>query len=106
MLRHGAYRQLSVASEQLAFLRQAEEGAAIVAVNAANEAAPMRIPVSGMDDAELTDALDPGFRVTITGGQIELRDVPATGDDDSVMDSQPVGHRWKEREFLLCWSDQ
>ena len=78
-LRHGSYEQCEVASEQLAFLRHAEGSRAVVAVNAAHEAVPMRVPVRGMEGAELTDALDPDFRVTVSGGGIDLPSIPACG---------------------------
>ena len=78
-LRHGSYEQCAIASEQFAFLRQAEGSAAVVVVNAAPDPVPMRIPVSGMEGAELTDALDPGFHVTVSGEAIDLPDLPANG---------------------------
>lgn len=78
-LRHGSYEQCEITSEQFAFLRNAEGSQAVVAVNAAHEAVPMRIPVPGMEGTELTDALDPGFRVTISGGGIDLPSIPACG---------------------------
>ena len=78
-LRNGDYEQLAVASEQLAFRRQAEESVAVVVVNASHEPATMQVPVTGMDGTDLTDALDPSFRITATNGIIDLPTVPAHG---------------------------
>lgn len=78
-LRHGAYVQLAIASEQFAFLRQTAGSAAVVVVNASHDAVPITIPVTGMAGAELVDVLDPEFRVSVTRGEIDLSGVPATG---------------------------
>lgn len=78
-LRHGSYEQCAVASDQLAFLRRAEGSVAVVAINAAPEPVPMSIPLAGMDGTELVDALDPAVRVTVSGGEAVLPDIPAHG---------------------------
>jgi len=45
-LRHGSYQQLLVASEQIAFLRQHQQEKIIVIVNACQQPATVRIPIS------------------------------------------------------------
>lgn len=75
-LRRGDYRPLAVASQQLAFLRQAPGEAVIVAVNAA-PATAMTLPVPGCDRAILTDLLDPPARFEGARGQARV-EVPGT----------------------------
>jgi cyclomaltodextrinase len=76
-LRHGAYRQLLVAPEQLAFARESEDGAAIVVLNAADR--PVAVALRGGPAAagEWTDALNGGSWTTGDGGNLEL-EIPAS----------------------------
>jgi cyclomaltodextrinase / maltogenic alpha-amylase / neopullulanase len=74
-LRHGTYRQLVVAAEQLAFLRQTREEAVIVAVNAASEAT-MTLQLPTFNHASLVDLLNPPVRFRVTDGSARI-DVPA-----------------------------
>ena len=73
-LRHGAYRQLHVAPEQLAFLRQVGDELAIVAVNAAAVTVRIDVPVTGVK--QLVDRLEPDRRFEVTNGRLRI-EVPA-----------------------------
>jgi alpha-glucosidase len=73
-LRRGDYRPLSVASEQLAFLRQAPGESVVVAVSAAASGA-MTLTITGCNRAALTDLLNPPTRFDVAGGKARL-DVP------------------------------
>ncbi|NLH47890.1 MAG: alpha-amylase [Myxococcales bacterium] len=68
----GSYRQLSLAAEQLAFLRQALEETVVVAVNAASTEASINLHLPGIDKARLTDLLNPPERYAVTGGRASL----------------------------------
>ncbi len=70
-LREGDYRQLSVAAEQLAFLRQAADERVIVAVNGGAPTS-MKLSLPGEGRARLVDLLDPGAPVEVQGGQVTL----------------------------------
>ncbi len=72
-LRAGSYHQLDVRSEQMAFLRQSEQGSAVIAVNMAASPAALDLP---LPDGVYTDALEPGSRFTAEGGRMRLS-VPA-----------------------------
>ena len=76
-LRHGDYRQLHVAPEQLAFARRAGEETVVVVVNAAAEPVPLSLSVDLPDGTELTDALDGSVTVRVERGQISVPPVPA-----------------------------
>ncbi|MBN1119544.1 MAG: DUF3459 domain-containing protein [Anaerolineae bacterium] len=73
-LQHGGYEQLHVASEQFAFARQADDQSVIVAVNAADQPAPVEIalPHAG---SRLVDELNPGDTFGVDGGRVRI-DVP------------------------------
>ncbi len=76
-LRHGDYRQLHVAAEQLAFARRAGDETVIVAINAAADLAPLSVATDLPEGTELSDALDPVVVVRVAGGRIEIPPVPA-----------------------------
>ena len=77
-LRHGDYRQLHVASEQLAFARSTATETVVVAINAAAEPAAMTLRVDLPDGTELTGALDDDDAVTVRveRGQVSVPPVP------------------------------
>ena len=76
---HGDYRELTVASDQLGFMRATDEGIAIVVVNASPEPISMKMDVADLDGTELVDALAADVRTTITNGKLSVQDIPATG---------------------------
>ncbi len=76
-LRHGDYRQLHVAAEQLVFARRAGDETVIVAINAASEAVQLGVTVDLPNGTQLTDALDPVVTVRVEGGRVEVPPVPA-----------------------------
>ena len=73
-LRHGPYRQLFVSSEQLAFLTQTPQEAAVVAVNAASEAT-MALQLLGVGCSSLADLLNPPSSICAEDGRA-LTSVP------------------------------
>ena len=75
-LRIGAYHQLDVRSEQIAFLRSSEQGSAVVAVNIANIPAQFDLPLPPGAPTHYTDALEPGSRFSAEGGRLRFS-VPA-----------------------------
>jgi len=77
-LRCGEYEQVHVAHEQFAFLRSLPGERLLVAVNAAATAASItvRLPV---ERGTLVDALNPGARFAIEGGQARVDLTPAWG---------------------------
>lgn len=77
-LRRGAYQQLAVAHEQLAFARWWEDRPVVVALNAATQPAPMKLPVDVPDGVTFVDALAPGEQFVVSGGHLHLADVPPT----------------------------
>jgi cyclomaltodextrinase / maltogenic alpha-amylase / neopullulanase len=66
-LRRGGYRQLHVAHEQLAFLREAAGERVVVALNASEAPAALDLPVTG---SAAVDLLDHGERLPIVGGRL------------------------------------
>jgi glycosidase len=76
-LRRGAYEQLLVAHEQLAFARQWEGEYVVVAVNSAAEPASLRVPVTAPDGQTFVDLLAPEQHFTVQQGHLNLADVPA-----------------------------
>lgn len=76
-LQRGGYRQLHVASQQLAFLRRSVDQAALVAVNAARHGTALTISVPEGVPSRLVDALS-GQTVNVQHGQVAL-DLPPTG---------------------------
>ena len=75
-LRHGSYRQLHVASEQLAFARRADGETVVVAVNAAAGPAKLDLPSPVPDGTTLTDRLSPSDTATATGGRLRVEVPP------------------------------
>jgi cyclomaltodextrinase len=75
-LRRGSYRQVLVASEQLAFARENEAGAAIVVLNAADRPATVGLRDDFVAGGTWTDALN-GGSWTAGRGNLEL-DIPAS----------------------------
>ncbi|HEX6041361.1 alpha-amylase family glycosyl hydrolase [Longimicrobium sp.] len=78
-LRRGRYRQLHVASEQLAFARELDGERVIVAVNAASSPDALEVSVPSSDGTAFLDLLDDGWRGTVAGGRLRIDAVPATG---------------------------
>jgi cyclomaltodextrinase / maltogenic alpha-amylase / neopullulanase len=76
-LRHGSYRQLFVASEQLAFSLRTDGEHVVVAVNAAAAPARLEFALPERDGASFIDLLDPGWRAGVAGGRVCLDGVPA-----------------------------
>lgn len=74
-LRHGDYRTLHVASEQLAFARDGGGQTAIVAVNAAHAPAEVPLPAAAWRGRRLVDRLDPGTAIDVRTDRVSL-DVP------------------------------
>ena len=72
-LRHGGYRELHVAAEQLAFVREAPDQAVIVALNAAGTAATMTVQVPR--DGQWVDLLN-GGAVSAEGGRVAIEVPP------------------------------
>jgi len=59
-LRHGAYRELKVAAQQLVFAREGAEETVVVAINGANE--PVKVQLPSLPGGALTDVLNGGER--------------------------------------------
>ncbi|MBD0318851.1 MAG: alpha-amylase, partial [Gemmatimonadetes bacterium] len=78
-LRHGAYRQLHVASEQLAFARTLQGEMAVVAVNAAEAPADIEAQVSAPEGGGFVDLLDPERAFTARAGRLHIGAVPGRG---------------------------
>jgi cyclomaltodextrinase len=68
-LRRGAYRQLHVAHEQLAYLRATAEEPVVVAVNAADRATEVRLSLPGTARGWLVDELNPGDTFALEDGR-------------------------------------
>ncbi len=72
-LRHGNYHQLAVNSEQLAFARQTEGDYVVVALNAAENPAPLEVTVPGGAGRVLRDMLNPGESFPISNqGKVKI----------------------------------
>jgi glycosidase len=78
-LRHGVYRPLHVASEQLAFARTLQDETVVVAVNAAAAPAGFEVQVSAPEGATFVDLLDPERRFPARAGRLRIDDVPPRG---------------------------
>jgi len=78
-LQNGNYRQLSVSSEQFAFIRESEGEAILVAVNAADKPAHLALTpaLSHGSDGLWRDALDPKTAIASAGGKIHT-EIPAS----------------------------
>lgn len=75
-LRHGDYQPLHVASEQLAFARVHGGERVIVALNAAEQPATIRVGVPG-GDGVLVDVLNGNERFPVRAGRAVIEAVPA-----------------------------
>lgn len=75
-LRHGDYQPLHVSSEQLAFARVHGDARVIVALNAAEQPATIRVDVPGAGSV-LIDVLNGHERFPLTAGRAEITAVPA-----------------------------
>jgi glycosidase len=75
-LRHGAYTEVFVASEQFAFRRDTVEDLAIVAVNASAVEVTLDLEVGLDDGTVLADRLDEATKVTAEGGHIQVSLAP------------------------------
>jgi glycosidase len=73
-LRYGAYQQLFVAHEQLAFKRALDGDSVIVALNAADQPVPITVQVN--EGRELVDVLNGGERYPIHDGHATIDAVP------------------------------
>ena len=74
-LKHGAYKQLFVASEQFAFLRQHKQENMIVAVNASQHPATVHLPLQ-IPAQTVIDRLNHGQRFQVQQGQLTI-ELPA-----------------------------
>lgn len=77
-LRHGAYQQLHVSSEQLVFARQSTEGCALVLVNGADQAVPLTFELPAGMPSRWVDVLNPGAVFEAKGQQLSIPDLPQT----------------------------
>jgi glycosidase len=75
-LRHGDYRPLHVASEQLAFARVHGAERVIVALNSADQPATLHVAVPGGGET-LVDVLNGNERFAVVNGRAEIAAVPA-----------------------------
>ncbi|OJH40081.1 alpha-amylase family glycosyl hydrolase [Cystobacter ferrugineus] len=75
-LRHGAYQQLLVTHEQFAFLRRFESERVVVALNAADVPAAMRLDTGAPEGSTFVDLLEPDRRFTSRGGRLEIEQIP------------------------------
>lgn len=71
----GDYRQLHVAAERLAFVRQQADAVALVAINTSDAPCSLTLEVDLPDGTDLFDALD-GSSASVRNGRIDLSDVP------------------------------
>lgn len=78
-LRRGGYRQLHVASLQLAFERKDDAGSLVVAVNGDSRAAPVTLRLALKDGVRLLDVLNPGEEFRVAGGQCTVPLPPCWG---------------------------
>jgi cyclomaltodextrinase / maltogenic alpha-amylase / neopullulanase len=70
---HGGYRQVHVAGEQMAFLREAGAERVLVAVNAAGAPVTLDLAIGGLPHkGGWVDLLAPGEPAPLTGGKIHL----------------------------------
>jgi cyclomaltodextrinase / maltogenic alpha-amylase / neopullulanase len=73
---HGDYRQLHVASEQLAFSRSVAHETVIVAVNASSETCRLEIPYGGDGPKCFVDRLDPHRSHVVENGKLVIDALP------------------------------
>jgi glycosidase len=74
-LKYGDYTQLSVANEQLAFLRCTEGESVVVAVNASHEPARFELSIP-INATKVLDLLNPGESFPIHDGKLVIDAVP------------------------------
>ncbi len=74
-LRHGDYRPLHVAHQQLAFSRRAGEQQVLVLLNAAAQPAAFDLALPGLQNGAALDLLNPGERFPFAGGRLRLETV-------------------------------
>src|SRR5271156_1504538 len=78
-IRPGDYAQLHVASEQFAFIRRDSAGAIVVAVNAADRPAEIKLSIPDIAEGQLIDALNNGESFSIINGRCALPVLPCRG---------------------------
>lgn len=71
-LRHGGYRQLFVSGQQFAFLRGADSGNTLVALNSSAEASTLKLNLSEFSGRTLADLLNPGWTLQVSAGETAL----------------------------------
>jgi glycosidase len=76
-LREGGYRQVHVASEQLAYLRELGDQRVLVALNAADAPVALDLALPGIPDGRLVDLLG-GGETAFAGGKVRVG-LPAFG---------------------------
>lgn len=75
-LRRGAYRQVFVAHEQFAFARFIDDEYVVVAVNAAETPAELKLPVAVADGRGFVDLLEPQAQFGVDNGHVRIDAVP------------------------------
>ncbi len=75
-LRHGDYRQLYVAHEQLAFQRQTRDECVVVTINASSQPAPFVLDVSVPGAHRLVDHLNGGVSFPVCHREVRLETPP------------------------------
>jgi len=78
-IRHSDYAQLHVAREQFAFIRRDPAGAIVVAVNAADRPAEIKVSIPDLANGQAIDALNNGESFTIINGRCALPLPPCRG---------------------------
>ena len=78
-LRHGDYAQLHVAREQFAFIRRDPASAIVVAVNAADRPAEIKLRIPDIANGQLIDALNNGESFSIINGRCAIPVPPCRG---------------------------
>jgi len=74
-LKSGVYRQLSVAHEQFAFLRQTSDEAAVILLNASDKPVKLNVDLP-LPDGVLTDQLEEGSSFQVDNGRLAAVEVP------------------------------
>ncbi|HEY0737019.1 MAG TPA: alpha-amylase family glycosyl hydrolase [Herpetosiphonaceae bacterium] len=76
-LRRGAYQQLFVGPEVLAFARRYAEEYVVVVISAAAAATAVDVPVAAPDGSCFVDLLDPGYQAVAHSGRLAIDPVPS-----------------------------
>ncbi|NMB89471.1 MAG: alpha-amylase [Chloroflexi bacterium] len=71
-LRYGEYLPLAVASQQLAFARRGGGATVVVALNAADQAVSIDLPLTGLTGKRLEDQLNPGHTFPVQDGHARV----------------------------------